>query len=620
MFLSRRRERQSLKNLAKDKSSLLIGVLWLAAASTFAQGADLSLPITGNLVGSVLDLQGIPQMGASVQLFDRFDQLIGHTFTSGEGRFAFASLPANSYSVRVSLPAFLPAVRDGISVKAGLDSRLQIHLATLLSSVDLSYSLPSAAMSDDWRWALRASPATRPVTRLVADTTAGKQSSDPLKPHIFSGTRAMFSLSGGDSSIVDTDGAQGDLGTAFVLSTSILGKNQVEVGGTFGQSALVGPATLALCAIYTRDDDAGLLSHAPEVSVTISQVAVAGAGQGIGVLTNLSGAAPPVRTLAISTYQTADPLDAVHLEYGMTSESVDYLQHSSRISPFARMTVDLGSYGKAVASYSDGDRPDQLAAHSEGRLADDSDTGDLSPAVDALARLPQMSYSNGRLELQRSQSFEVGYRKTQGRRTYAVSAFSEGVSNGRVDVFGDVSGIQANDLLSDGVSSTYLYNIGAYRRNGFLSSFDQQVGQSLDLTASYGRMGGFTAGSDQDQAASFTASALDQRVHNLVNAGVKMRAHRAGTKVTANYGWMQDGAVIPRHYFTTQDAIVSPGLNVYFRQPLPSLFGMPGHLEITADLRNLLAQGYLPINTGNGHMLLVAQSPRALRGGVNFIF
>ncbi|MBV9158232.1 MAG: hypothetical protein JO097_18350, partial [Acidobacteriaceae bacterium] len=87
-----------------------------------------------------------------------------------------------------------------------------------------------------------------------------------------------------------------------------------------------------------------------------------------------------------------------------------------------------------------------------------------------------------------------------------------------------------------------------------------------------------------------------------------------------NYGWMDDHAFIPRHIFTTQNAYVAPGLNFMIRQPLPSFFGMPGRLELTADVRNLLSQGYIPLNTGNGHTLLIVQAPRAIRGGLNFIF
>jgi hypothetical protein len=74
------------------------------------------------------------------------------------------------------------------------------------------------------------------------------------------------------------------------------------------------------------------------------------------------------------------------------------------------------------------------------------------------------------------------------------------------------------------------------------------------------------------------------------------------------------------HVFTTQANAVSPGLNFGLQQPLPSLFGLPGHLTITADLRNLLAQGYIPLGGGGAGQLLAVQSPRAIRGGLNLTF
>ena len=42
-------------------------------------------------------------------------------------------------------------------------------------------------------------------------------------------------------------------------------------------------------------------------------------------------------------------------------------------------------------------------------------------------------------------------------------------------------------------------------------------------------------------------------------------------------------------------------------------------LEATAELQNGLAQGYLPISQG-GQQVMLVQSPRALRGGLSFIF
>jgi hypothetical protein len=40
----------------------------------------------------------------------------------------------------------------------------------------------------------------------------------------------------------------------------------------------------------------------------------------------------------------------------------------------------------------------------------------------------------------------------------------------------------------------------------------------------------------------------------------------------------------------------------------------------SAELRNLLAQGYVPISTPDGRTLYLIQNPRALRGGLSFVF
>jgi hypothetical protein len=61
-------------------------------------------------------------------------------------------------------------------------------------------------------------------------------------------------------------------------------------------------------------------------------------------------------------------------------------------------------------------------------------------------------------------------------------------------------------------------------------------------------------------------------------------------------------------------------LNILVRQPLPAFAGVPGRLELTADLRNMLAQGYIPLPTADARRLLVIQAPRSIRGGLNFVF
>ena len=60
-----------------------------------------------------------------------------------------------------------------------------------------------------------------------------------------------------------------------------------------------------------------------------------------------------------------------------------------------------------------------------------------------------------------------------------------------------------------------------------------------------------------------------------------------------------------------------PGMNMYIRQPIP---GFGGRVEATADIRNILAQGYLPLTTADGQRILLVQNPRSVRGGLSFTF
>jgi hypothetical protein len=129
------------------------GIMLASALLVFAGrgfSADLSLPVAGNLLGSVADSAGAPQMGVTIQLFNKYQRLVAKARSDSEGHFAFLSVPTDLYSVHASLSNFLPISRERIAVKAGLDSVLEIHLATLFSSVEVSYVLPTAAMSDDW--------------------------------------------------------------------------------------------------------------------------------------------------------------------------------------------------------------------------------------------------------------------------------------------------------------------------------------------------------------------------------------------------------------------------------------------------------------------------------------
>ncbi len=575
-----------------------------------------------------MDASGTPQMGATVLLLNKYHQAISKAVSDTDGRFAFALLPADTYSLSASLSSFLPAFREQLSVKPGTDSVLQIHLATLFSSVEVTYHLPSAIMSDDWKWVLRSSSTTRPVNRFLPLDPAPDSAAELTTP-VFSETHALFSLSGGDSASLVSDNSLGEIGTGFALSTKLYEKNLIQISGSLGEESSPGPPAIAVTAIYSYSGDSP--GRTPEVTFSATQVAGIGspllqASQG-GVAGINSPGSVTLRTMSLGLYQTMDPLERLHLEYGVTGESVDYVQHSNRLSRFARATVDTGGAGVWIASYVDGGRPDQLLRHQTlAQTSDletvtfDADLDDFARSMGLLQRLPQISNRNGRMALQRTQSVELGYNKAIGSHVLAFSAFGENVNDERVNLAGDVSPTIASDVLSDTLSRSSALNIGNYRRVGFLGSINQRVADNVEFGVAYGRMGAFSATPVSLLSLdSFPHSALSNREANFAAVNVKAVVRQTGTRMAADYGWVDTGALMPRHVFTTQQEYAAPGLNIYFRQPVPGIFGLPGRVELTADMRNLLAQGYLPFSADGAKMLIV-QAPRSVRGGLNFTF
>ena len=51
-------------------------------------------------------------------------------------------------------------------------------------------------------------------------------------------------------------------------------------------------------------------------------------------------------------------------------------------------------------------------------------------------------------------------------------------------------------------------------------------------------------------------------------------------------------------------AQAEPYLNLFFRQRIPGTGFFPGHIEAMVDLRNLLAQGYVPVLEHDGRTVM----------------
>src|SRR5579863_6580438 len=241
--------------------SLLTGFVGLAPEG-HAGGVT---PLSGEVLGEVRSGAGIVQMGASVMIFNRYDKLIRQTLTDANGRFAFDVLTPDIYSVKVILASFAPVFQRNIAVAAGSESLLKINLASMLSTVEL---VPASAsrgslMTDDWKWVLRTSQATRPVLRLVPLSSSSQRHTTT-----FSETTGMIRVSGGDGDSVDGSTAQ-DLGTAFALATVVNGSTHVRLSGNYGYMANSGLPTAGFRTTYSHDTDG---EAGPQMSLTVHQI------------------------------------------------------------------------------------------------------------------------------------------------------------------------------------------------------------------------------------------------------------------------------------------------------------------------------------------------------------
>src|SRR5229473_5964270 len=248
---------------------LVAGLLCIVSPSFAVAPAKLS----GGITGIVKDGVGVPQMGATVLLFNRQDRLSARGLTDEKGNFSFLSLAPTVYSLRVSLRSFVPVFRDNIVVQPGVRSVLNVNLNTLFSSIQLVTPPPGerALMTDDWKWVLRSASATRPILRILPNFDPNFDPDHPRRgTAVFSETRGLVRLSGGDGGQVTGYGNEADLGTAFAVATSLFGNNQVAISGNLGYTAQSGMATAGFRTSYKRD----LGGISPVVSLTMREMVI----------------------------------------------------------------------------------------------------------------------------------------------------------------------------------------------------------------------------------------------------------------------------------------------------------------------------------------------------------
>jgi hypothetical protein len=569
------------------------------------------IKLSGAITGLVRDPMGIPQMGAVVLLYNRQDRICDKVLTDERGQFKFLGLFPDLYSVKVTLATFVPALKKNILVQPGMRSVLNVNLNALFSSIQLAY--PSvengSLMSDDWKWVLRTASSTRPVLRFAADPLA-RNPATSVRSAVFSDTRGILKVSAGDGPLVTGMGNEADLGTAFALATSLYGNNVLQVSGNVGYGSQTGVPTAAFRTSYSRNFGGG----SPEVSVTMRQSFLPGR---LGAaLAGTESALPILRSVSAGFDDRTQLTDGLALQYGFTLDSVSFLDHLNYFSPYARLSYKAGNRGEVDFAYTSGNgRPDLAGAVSQ--------DVDLQRDLSTLGLFPRISLRGARPKIQRGEEYELTYSRKAGSRTYQASAYRESVTNAALSLVAPAGMYSGGDILPDLFSGDSIFNAGDYRSLGYTVAVTQNMGDHLSATVMYGSMGALTA--ENREIVSNSPDELRSMIHSgrkqAATTRITATSPWTGTHLIASYQWTDSHRwAMPSHLYSTQPVGPMPGLNVYIRQPIPGLSILPWRMEATADLRNLLAQGYLPLGMVDGQRVLLVETPRSFRGGLSFIF
>jgi hypothetical protein len=558
--------------------------LKLRQLATWALVIGFALPLSaieraGTISGYVRNSAGDPQMGAVVEILDAADRTMT-VFSDGAGYFTATGLVPGLYSLRVSAPLFLPAMREKIGLRPGASISINVTLNTLLNIMQLEpvRSLPD---NDDWKWTLR-SVANRPILRIFDDPsiTAEKQS------HELRGTLAFLA-----GSAAGGYGTGSDMSTGFTLERAMFSDGRLAFTGAVGYGESLPSAVLR--AGYTHRSDDG---SETSVGVTVHRFAPSDP--------NLHNAA--LQALGLSAGDDVTFGDILELKFGSELQTIQFLGHVTAFRPYGTADVHLNPGTVLEYEYTTS-RPDMR----------DEKGFDSSPA-DLSESNPRVAVLNYEPQVERAQHQEVSLSHRMGNNNVQLAAYHDHVGNTVLTGTGDVTAA-GGFLLPDVTSGTFSYAGGNLDTNGLRVVLQRKFFSDLTATLDYAYGGALNLTQPDVQLQNAQQWVSTQRRH-AVAAKVSGTIPRTHTRWVTSYRWVSGQALTPVDMFNSSPGESDPFASLFIRQPIPSLGFLPGHMEAIIDVRNLLAQGYVPVLGQDGQTVYLVQAARSIRGGIAFTF
>jgi len=551
--------------------------LWLGLALS-AWAADQP----GLISGRVRNAAGAPQMGALVEILGSASQTL-RLFTDENGFYSARGLSPGTYTVMVSAPSFLSAWRENLGVRAGGDLKVDVTLHTLLDAVELAPKR-GVTQEDDWKWVLR-SVSNRPILRFVDTASSPSPAKTQDGKHELKGSLSFIAGSASEGF-----GGASDMSTGFSVERSIFSSDTIALRGNVGYGS-VSPASVFRA---TYDHKMGNGSD-PQVALTIRNLPAPGILPSGGL-----------QALALTTSDEITLGDFLELRVGSELQTVEFLGRVTAFRPFGSVDVHLSPDTVVEYRYATSEPDSRIDRGFESAPADLSDSG---------PRVTMTGYSS---TIERAHHQELSLSHHVGKDSLQVAAYLDRISDPALTGVGELS-TDGGDVLPDLYSGTFTFQGSDLKTGGMRIVAQRQLTSNLTGTFDYA-YGGVLELAKSDIGLQDAQELMGRRYRHAVTGKLSGVVPKTKTHWIASYRWVNGSALTPVDLFNVSAGEAEPYLNLFLRQPVPGTGFLPVHMEALIDVRNLLAQGYVPMVAQDGHTVYLVQAARAVRGGLSFTF
>ena len=523
----------------------------LAPATAVASGS-LAL-----ITGTVRDSGGAPIVGALVIAAASIPSMPERmAFTDKRGSFSIPNLFGGEYSVKVTMPRFLPATKTGIQLKAGNNFFLTVSLQNAWDVVRRAISRDQA-QADEMLWTLRSSRSNQPVLRL-ADAKVAE--SNPTSRPDYSGYLQVYSKS------VDTPSGTDDVvGSQFSLTMPLAEHSKVIFAGHYGDGANE-PRGFGARYQFSPTE-----RHRAAIDVNIRQ--------------------------GFSVDRPDDDLREIQVEYGENFQWSDHL------------VVNYGAEIGRADSLSGGNylRP-RIAVAWVPETRTTITIGTTSQAPTA----PENPI-RGREYFEKNATLTPGFEQ-YSHSELSLSKILSDNSDVSIALFRDRIESQAIFVAEDtGPRRVLVINSRNKPANGIRLNLNRAFG-GYQAGIGYANASGLSLHEDTSEVGPVIQERLELKRFHVVSTRFKANLDSTRTELTAVYRWISAFSSTRLDPYQRSIEFNDPSLSVTVAQALPTWGILPGRIQAILDARNLFEHSSGP------KAFPLFQYPRMVKGGINIKF